>query len=50
MTGGPTINVDRAVDLLHRGKLRKIFPNPEAIERFAIELCRANLISTERPS
>jgi len=39
VTGGPAVNVDRAVELLRQAKLRKIFPRPDAIERFVQEIC-----------
>jgi hypothetical protein len=34
VTGGPEVNVERAADLLAKGRARGIRPRPDAIERF----------------
>lgn len=34
VSGGPSINVDRCVELIDRGKTRGTFPQPEVVERF----------------
>jgi hypothetical protein len=38
VTGGPSINVDRCVEVLEQGKSRYILPRPDAIERFVEDL------------
>lgn len=38
ITGGPTIDVQRCISILKRGKSRGVTPHPQAIERFAASL------------
>lgn len=38
ITGGPKVNVERAVQLLRHGKQRGIHPRPDAIDRLIGEL------------
>jgi len=42
LTGGPVVNVDRCEKILRRGARRGIYPAPDAIEKFAVELVQPN--------
>jgi hypothetical protein len=38
ITGGSAINADRCIQILELGKARRIYPSPDAMERFINEL------------
>ena len=42
VTGGPTVHVERCVEILREGEARGIRPSHDAVERFVAELLAAH--------